>query len=104
MRTSRKSLRKRGLLYYISGFRVGSWVATRAPIYRSLRALRAQNRKKSLKKSLFGVCKKVPEKGEKYSKLTFWVCFCFAILGPEGPETPVNGRSGRKSWVPKIRV
>ena len=23
------------------------------------------------------------------------------ILGPEGPETPVNGRSGRKSWLPE---
>ena len=31
-----------------------SWLATQAAIYRSLRALRARNRKKSLKKGLFG--------------------------------------------------
>ena len=59
--------------------------ATRAAIYRSLRALRARNRKKSLKRVFLGVWRKFDP---------FWDFF--AISGPEGPETPVNGGSGRK--------
>ena len=78
-----------------------------------------KSQKKSLRKSLFwGVCKKVPENTRKSQKIPqirpFWVFFLLfrgifyffgffrglsrglAILGSEGPETPVNGRSGRK--------
>ena len=101
----------------------GAMTATRATIYRSLRALRAQHRKKSQKEA-WGSAKKspkIPENVEIYTKksnfgffLTFQVFsgtlfadpqkdsfrdFFFAILGPEGPETPVNGRSGRNAMT-----
>ena len=100
-----------------------SWekVATRAAIYRSLRALRARKRKKVSKKVFWGGRQKSPKKNRKKSKntqkdpkigifrlfrvffgtflltprKTFFETF-FAISGPEGPETPVNGGSGRK--------
>ena len=94
-------------------------VATQATIYRSLRPLRAP---KIPKKSL---CKKVPENTRKSQKNTpkntqirvFFGYFStfsgifgdffadpqkdsfrdfFGVSGPEGPETPVNGRLGRK--------
>ena len=79
--------------------------------------------KKSQKECFWGSAKKspkIPEKVKKYPKLDFWGYFLtfsgifgdffadpqkhsfwdfFAILGPEGPETPVNGRSGRNSSV-----
>ena len=99
-------------------------VATRAAIYRSLRALRARNRKKVSKRVFSGVCRKVskntqrslkiPKKYPKRSDFSvfldffgyFWGLFCrppkrpflrlFAIPGPDGPETPVNGGSRRK--------
>ena len=87
-------------------------LAARATIYRRLRALRARNRKKSLKKSLYGVgvCKKVPENARKSQDFApkvrlgyFQGLFCrppkrlfLAISGPEGQKTPVNGRSSRK--------
>ena len=95
-------------------------VATRAAIYRSLSALRARNRKKVSKQVFWGVCREVPKNTRKSLKipkkvrklvfLDFFGCFLgllcrppkdlfwdfFAILGPEGPETPVNGGSGRK--------
>ena len=95
--------------------------AIRATIDRSLRALRAQNRKKVSKRVFWGSAKKspkIPEKVKKYTKksnfghfLTFSGIFggffadppkdsfwdFFEILGPEGPETPVNGRSDRNT-------
>ena len=56
--------------------------ATRAAIYRSLRALRAQNRKKVSKRVFLGVPKKVPEntpesqKGaQKVNFQSFWALF-----------------------------
>ena len=75
-------------------------VATRAAVYRGLRALRPKIAKKNLKTGLFGV----PEKKlgdfssdpQKLCKKT-WVETFFAILGPEGPESPVDGGSGRKA-------
>ena len=91
--------------------------ATRATIYRSLWALRARNPKKVSKRVFLGVCKKVPENTRKSPNLVFFGDFLtfsgifgdffadpqkdsfrdfFGISGPEGPETPVNGRSGRK--------
>ena len=106
------------------GFRL----AIRATIYRSLWALRAQNRKKVSKRVFWGVCKKVPENTRKSQKIQqkvqFWVFFdffgyfgdffadpqkdsfwdFFAILGPEGPETPVNGRSDREFRHTKTRA
>ena len=96
-----------------------SSVATRATIYRSLRALRAQNRKKVSKRVFLRVCKKVPEDTQNSQKMPPKVQFCvvltfsgifgdlfadpqkdsfwdfFAILGPEGPGAPVNGCLGR---------
>ena len=101
-------------------------LATRAAIYRSLRTLRARNRKKVSKRSFWGSAKKSPKKylkkSKKYSKTsenryffllfrvffgtflrtpkkTFFLRRFLVILGPEGPETPVNGGSGRK-FVP----
>ena len=98
-----------------------SRIATRAAIYRSLRALRARNRKKVSKQVFWGVCRKVPKNTRKSPKIpkkvrksVFWDFFgyfrdfsadppkdlfwdFFAISGPEGPETPVNGGSGRNS-------
>ena len=66
-------------------------------------------KKKSQKESFWGSAKKSPKIPEKVKKIhykvhLFWVFFCFfgyfqglfVILGQEGPETPVNGRSGRK--------
>ena len=75
----------------------------------SLWALRAQNRKNVSKRVFLGVCKKVTKKTRKSQKIhiigvffdfsgifgDFFADTFFAILGPEGPETPVNGRSGR---------
>ena len=103
-------------------------LATRAAIYRSLRTLRARNRKKkkSLKKGLFGCLQKSLKKDPKKSKNTDFRTFLgiffdifrlfrlffetflrtpketlfetfLVISGPEGPETPVNGGSGRNS-------
>ena len=107
-------------------------LATQATIFRSLRALRARNPKKVSKRVFLGVCKKVPEntrKVEKYPKkypnLDFSGTFqlfagifgdffadpqkdsfrdFFGISGPEGPETPVNGRLGFEKKPPKIFV
>ena len=82
-------------------------------------SLRAQNRKKNLQKSFWESAKKVPENTRKSQKLPpkkmfdffgyFRGLFCrpqkdsfgdfFAILGPEGPETLVNGRSGCKAGL-----
>ena len=100
--------------------------ATQETIYRSLRALRARNPKKVSKRVFLGVCKKVPENTRKIRKIpqkipkfgffgyfsTFSGIFgdffadppkdsfrdFFGISGPEGPETPVNGRLGRNSF------
>ena len=89
---------------------------------RSLRALWAKNHKKSQKESVWGSAKKYPKVPKKSnntpqkSNFNFWVFLIFsgifrdlwktpkktlfeiffATWGPEGPETPVNGRSGRK--------
>ena len=96
----------------------------RAAIYRSLRALRAQNRKKVSKRVFLGVWRKVSKNTRKSLKIpkntqkgpkigifrlfrVFFETFLqtpkktlletfFAISGPEGPETPVNGGSDRK--------
>ena len=97
-------------------------IAARAAIYRSLRTFRARNRKKVSKKVFLGVRRKVSKKYLEKSKNTYFRTFLgilrlfrvffetflrtpqkdlfgdlFAISGPEGPETPVNGGSGRKS-------
>ena len=94
--------------------------ATRAAIYRSLRTLPGpKSQKKSQKRSFLGVRRKVPKNTRKSLKIPkklrksvfldfsgyFLRLFCgppkrpflrlFAISGPEGPETPVNGGSGR---------
>ena len=81
-------------------------------------ALRARNRKKISQKGSLGVREKSQKNTRKYQKkvwksvfLDFSGIFCglccrnpqrktlveifFAISGPEGPETPVNGGSGR---------
>ena len=66
--------------------------------------------KKSQKESYWGSAKKSPRKYPKVQKTQLWTfsaifgdffadpqkdsfCDFFAILAPEGPETPVNGRS-----------
>ena len=97
------------------------WFATRATIYRSLRALRAQKRKKVSKRVFLGVREKVPENIRKCHKiplevqsLGIWGFFrvfsgtflrtpkktlfeiFFCDFGPRGPG--VNGRSGRNRW------
>ena len=73
-----------------------------------------KSQKKVSKRVCLGVCKKspkIPEKVKKYPNLngdffadppkkTLFETF-FAILGPEGPETPVNGRSDRNNIVPE---
>ena len=92
-------------------------LATRAPIYRSLCALRARNRTKSLDQSFFGVCKKVPERVLKTLLGLFFRLFrvflgtFFLFCGPSkktlfetsvaisGPKTLVKGRSGRNSGL-----
>ena len=54
------------------------WLAIRATIYRSLGALRAQNRKKVSKRVFWGSAKKspkIPEKVKKYPKLDFFGYF-----------------------------
>ena len=59
----------------------GPFLTTRATIYRSFRALRAQNRKKVSKRVFLGSAKKspkVPEKLKKYpQKVQFWVFWDF---------------------------
>ena len=94
--------------------------ATRATIYKSLRALRGPViPKQSYKESFWGSAKKSPKIPEKVKipKIGLLGVFFdifryfrglfadaqkdsfrdfFGILGPEGPETPVNGRPGRK--------
>ena len=61
--------------------RISENFAIRATIYRSLRALRAQNRKKVSKRVFLGVRKKVPENTRKsqkiHQKVQFWVFFDF---------------------------
>ena len=56
-------------------------LAIRATIYRSLQALRGQNRKKVSKRVFLGVCKKVPQNTRKNQKLPqkvqFWRIFDF---------------------------
>ena len=77
--------------------RLGACIATRAAIYRSLRALRARNRKKVSKRVFFW------GSGEKSQKIPEKVFLdFFAISGREGPETPVNGGSGRNACTPKM--
>ena len=59
-------------------------VATRATIYRSLRALQAQNRKKVSKRVFWGVCKKspkIPETVKNYpQKVHFRVFLTFSDI------------------------
>ena len=95
-------------------------LATRAVIYRSLRALRTQTRQRVSKRVFWGVCKKVPENTPESPKIpqkaqfsdfwryfgTFWGIFGDCLQTPKktlfetfcdfGPETLVNGGSGRK--------
>ena len=54
--------------FALHGFKLNRF-ATRATIYRSLRALRAQNPKKVSKRVFLGVCKKVPENIRKSRKI-----------------------------------
>ena len=96
-----------------------STLVTRATIYKSLRALRARDPKKSRKASFWEAAKKVPENTRKHRKIpekyqiwTFWGVFDFSCIledffadaqkdsfrdffGISGPE--VNGRLGRNS-------
>ena len=92
--------------------------ATRAAIYRSLRALRARNCKKISKKVFSGVCRKVPKNTRKSLKIPifgpFWAfldffryflgLFCrppkrpflrfFCDFGPGGPRDSCKWRLG----------
>ena len=69
------------ILEFKTPWQMQTQLAIRATIYRSLRALRAQNRKKVSKRVFLGVRKKVPENTRKsqkiHQKVQFWVFFDF---------------------------
>ena len=75
-------------------FNLKVFVATRATIYRSLQALRAQNRKKVSKRVCLGVCKtvSVPENARKSPKIhkigLFRVFWLFRVFSGTSLQTP----------------
>ena len=101
------------------------WIATRAAIYRSLRALRARNRKKKVSKRVFlGVWRKVSKNTRKSLKISifgpFWVFpgifrdfspdpqkdpfwDFFAISGPE-PGDSCKWRLGSQSLKSYLKL
>ena len=111
-----------------SGMLVFPRIATRAAIYRSLRALRARNRKKISKKVFPGVGRKVPKNTRKSLKIPifgpFWVfldffglflgLFCrppkrpfwrlFCDFGPGGPGDSCKWRLGSQPKEQKQKM
>ena len=78
-----------------------SCLATRAPIYRSLGAFRAQNAQNTQKGSLWGSPdepSKIPSKSLKKTKVSPAGAFS-GVFQPEGLETSGNVRSGRNSCL-----
>ena len=101
----------------------GTFIATRAAIYMSLRALRTRNRIKVSKKVFSGVCRKVPKKYPKSLKIpkkirksvgiwglfrAFLGLFCippkrpflrlFCRFGPGGPRDSCTWRLGLRDF------